>query len=106
MVSNFIVKDAEGSSGSLGVWGKIKASQFIPGAVLELLNLKVDDYPKDGPPRTLSTTSGTVIRNAVPKIQQQFENISQFDGTVEGEVEVFYGLTTYESCPNSSFGKY
>ena len=47
----------------------------------------------------MSTTTGTVVRNASPKVKMLFEKIQEADGSFEAEIEVFHGISKYDSCP-------
>ena len=93
------IRDEVGGRQKLSIWRKHhEYDDLVVNGVYFITRVKVEKFPKGGPPFNLSTLYGGIMKMACPEVTSRFGNIKLCDGTVEGTIEGIRNVVTYEVC--------
>ena len=101
MVRQMEIKDVNNDRQRLSIWQQhYDYDQLVENDVYFIKRIKVEKYPKEGPPFNLASLFGLIIKKASSKVSDTFKGVSLYDGRTKGVVEGIKNVALYEACGN------
>ena len=93
------IKDIENEKMDINIYKKSLKQNMQVGDIIELKNIKLTDFTKDGQTiRRVATTSRTTVEKVPQQIETLFKDVPVGDRRERGEVVAVHDLFTYLSC--------
>ena len=95
------IRDVKNGRQRLSIWLQhYNYDELVLNNVYFIKRIKVEKYPKEGPPYNLASLFGLIIKKTSKKVSDTFKDISLYDGRTEGVVEGIKNVSLYEACAN------